>query len=325
MHKEKIVGKNVVFSNLVYGEPYTKIFLYLHLKSLLENIKNIVFTEKSKYLIYTDGKNVDQIKENAGYKALRQLMDVVFVEIKSDLSYNKRYSVQSIQFQHSVDIAIKQDSLFHHAAADIYYGKNFWNNCFAIFERESIDAIFGHAIRSTYDAAGDILASKEITNDELYDIAFRNLHPLWAFGIWGTPLFTKIPYNLLWTDGEQIICRGFSIPPLLFKPNKKMAGIGGCSDITVKRHCDAPYFENDWSSLPCVGLEQLTHFFPVFQKKRSSVEYVTNWARKSIIPDNYKNIEIYQVIKKTDIETNMALVSESRVIADNIVRNLLAI
>ena len=65
---------NLCIGNLVYGQPYTDIFLNYHLKSLFENIDGDSFSN-SYYLIFTDEINTPiNIRAASDLTALKHLL-----------------------------------------------------------------------------------------------------------------------------------------------------------------------------------------------------------------------------------------------------------
>lgn len=308
----------VLISNLVYGDPYTQIFLDLHLKSLIENCGDSPFSKSSIYLIYTDGKNIDRIKNHENFKVLTRYFRTQFITISSELRYDRRYSIQTVQLQHSLKVAIENSALMQQACADVYYGSNFWRNAIELINDKSVQVIFGNAIRSAYETTSSLLMGKQVSNDELFDIALSNLHPLWLSCNWEAPLFSRIPYHIIWTRDEQIICRSFSMSPLIFEPSANMLTAGGCSDITLRRYCDKIHFERDWQNAPIIELGMLSAFYPPFGRGKASVSSVASWAISNVLPENHRNIELFQVIKKTTTRESCSLISETEDIANSI-------
>jgi hypothetical protein len=309
----------VIISNLVYGEPYTTIFLRFHLKSLLENLNPSPFDDKSIYLIYTDGKNIDQIKEHVNYHRVKMFFNVLFVKFNNLLSYQERYINQTKQIRHSVQLALQSDAVLSHASADVYYGQGFWRNVTEKFRHKSTDAVFGHALRTTYETSAEQLSRETLDNDRLFDIGYDNMHPLWLFSNWHSSNFTQIPYHLIWTKPDQIICRAFSISSLLFRPSSEMLNAGGCSDITLKKLCKNFYFENIWQNAPCLELGTMSAFFPMFTRSTAQLDRVVQWALANVPSENFENLLMYQVIAKKGVVPDHGLVDESRRICESMI------
>jgi len=314
--------RSVIISNLVYGEPYTTVFLELHLKSLLENFNQVALGENSMYLIYTDGSNIGKITDHRSYKSLSSIMQVQFIKIDDQLNYQGRYHAQTLQFQHSIKIALERNSLMHQACADIYYGSNFWSNSFQLLAKHNANGLFGFAIRTTLESTYDVLRVGYFDNDSLFEIGYSNIHPIWSFANWESPYFTKYPYTFLWSSPDQIVCRAFSIPPIIFEPTDKMMAASGCGDISVLPLCERIYIERDWQILPMLEVGMMQAFFPPFSTQRSSVEKLVAWARRHLPAENHANLVHYQVIKKRDTVIDQSLIEESSIVCKKIMEQL---
>jgi len=306
----------ILISNLVYGEPYTAIFLNFHLKSLLENCNPSPFAKDSIYIIYTDGRNIETIKASENFKLLATNFKCIFAQIDKNLVYEQRYSNQTIQLQHSLKIAIEQSALMHMSTADVYYGQEFWVKCLNSMESHNVQAVLGSFIRSTYETVGPKLLTESLSNDDLFDVAFDNLHPLYSACNWDAPMFTKIPYNLIWTAADQMVVRSFSLIPFLFTPIAELAKEGGCIDLSVQRHFSRLYIEQDWQQLPSIELGMLKAFYPPFGRSRSSIEGLVSFARRSIPFPNRSNIKNYCLAKRSDAPKNLDLLNRSSLVAD---------
>jgi len=313
---------NIVFSNLVFGEPYTTVFLELHLKSFLASIVNARLGTESIYLIYSDGSNIQYISQHRNFQKLTQHMEVHFISIDQELNYQSRYQAQTIQFQHSARISFERNALMHQACADVYYGIDFWSNACNIMTRMDVDGLFGFALRTTLDSTFESLKHGSFDNDALFDIGYSNMHPVWAFANWDSPYFTKYPYTIIWSSPDQIVCRAFSVPAILFKPSSAMFDASGCGDISVLPLCERIYVERDWHVLPALEVGMLQAFFPPFSRQRSSIEELADWARRHLPAPNFPNLFHYQVIKKRTTLVNQRLIDQSLEICRRVVTNL---
>lgn len=307
-------------SNLVYGEPYTDIFLNLHLKSLLENINSITEFEIN-YIIFTDGNNIDKIEQHVNIYKLFSHIKFNIITFEDILKYNDRYKIQSIQNSETIKYALNNDCThIHLACADIYYGPGFWKNLLNK-ANSGFDAIFGHAIRTSYESIAPLLKQTIISADQLFDISFNNLHPLFTHSNWNNPYFTKIPYNIIWSTEDSIIVRGFSIPGLLFKPSiDKLENIGGCADITLLSMSENPYFSMNWQELPCIEIGMLKSFYPMFSHKPASIPYLLELAKNIGALPNVNRLRNYMLISKKDTKPDLNLIYESETIINEIIK-----
>jgi len=313
----------ILISNLVYGEPYSSIFINLHLKSLLENCNPAPFSKDSIYIIYTDGKNVELIRSSINYGQLQKHFKIYFAVLNNELKYEQRYSIQTIQFQHSLKLAIEHNAAMHMACSDIYYGEGFWPNAIERFFGERLDAIFGHAVRTAYESIKDELLPGAVDNHRLFEISYSNLHPLWLCANWNSPMFSRLPYHIIWTAPDQIIVRGFSVSPYLFRPTNDIERAGGSIDISLANAFEKKHLESDWSNLPIIEIQQLRSFYPPFGLCAASVSGVANWAKSRILPKNWINFNYSQIIKAPGTPLRHNIIGQSEDIAAKISAELL--
>jgi hypothetical protein len=308
----------VCISNLVYGEKYTSIFLDYHLKSLIENVHNKNIIEKSWYLIFTDGSNIETIKNHQNYQILCDYFTFNFLILPTKAEYNQRYSLQGIQQQHTAKFSLEHNVLMLFSVADLYFGPNFLERSLKKID-EGYDAIVTHAMRVAFESTSPILKSQFIAeSDELFEIGFANQHPLWVASNWNSPLFSKIPYHILWTDKNSILVRGFSLTPLLVRPQEWMLNAGGCTDITFMAHLKKPYISSDWHEFPSLELGLLFSFYPPFSTKPANTSDVASWAKSHIPKENFSNLNHYMIFKKKTTPINHALISRSASISREI-------
>ena len=310
----------LLISNLVYGEVYTDIFLNLHLKSLLENLSEKFFEKDSYYLIYTDGKNIKAIKSHINFHRLNQWMKVHFVIIENGLTYENRYNVQTIQLQNSVKFALDSNiDYMMIACADVYYGPDVFKLVFNILDENKYSSIWTAAFRATYETTKDILFEHCLSKSQLYDLVFQNIHPLWMHADWNSHRFTKIPYQMIWSNDSQLIMRGYSWTPIIFKPESWMLNASGCIDISFDPNIETIYWCQGWWEIPLVELGQLHHFYPPFGNKVAKVDDVVNWTRASIPQRNWNNLKRYWFFDKgkSDILASL-MIKTSDLIVDEI-------
>jgi len=313
---------NLCISNLVYGQPYTHIFLNFHLKSLLANLNSYTL-ENSCYIIFTVESNISVIELHENFQLLCDKLQVTFVSLDGDVpTYELRYHYQTIQADQSLKYAIENKMLLHLTAADVYYGINFFKNSFN-FLSKGHDAIAHQPMRIAYESAASYLSSDKLLSvDDLFLIGFHNPHPLWTSQNWHNPYFSVMPYQLLWSDQTAICLRGFSISPSIFIPQESMLESLGSADITIFQHFKNPYVSYDWSELPMVELQQLSSFYPSFSNKKSNIQDIAIWAKKYILKENFSNLARYTIYKRINDPINEGLVSESKRITDAIMVTL---
>jgi hypothetical protein len=82
-----------------------------------------------------------------------------------------------------------------------------------------------------------------------------------------------MPFTLLWNNGFGLLARSFSITPIMFKPNKNMKNCR-MIDVDVPKHCENPFWANDWLDCPVVGSEPLFCYYPMFSNFRSNPKWI---------------------------------------------------
>lgn len=312
----------LLISNLVYGEPYTEIFLNLHLKSIYENLIYLYISKDSHYLVYTDNNNINKIKNHPVFIEVSKFLKFSFIHLTGNFGYQERYIMQGIQLRHTASIALNENYIIHQTCSDLYYGPSFFKNGLSVMLENNNDAILYENIRSTYETLGSYLTNGSYTTDDLYELSISNLHPLWLAANWDNPFFTKIPYHIIWTSKDQIICRGFSLSAAFIKPFEWMKISGGSNDINISSRISNSYQINDWSQMPSVELGQLHSFYPPFSIYRSNKFSIAQWAVKNIPALNFSNLTKYTIFKKNATPINEELVTYSNNICNDIIKEI---
>lgn len=305
--------RNLCISNLVYGQPYTHIFLNYHLKSLFENTDGEDLYN-FHYLIFTDQTHIPIIESHENFKKLKDKF-IVRIIILEDTSYGARYQIQGAQANWTAKFALENNLILHLTTADAYYGKGFIKSGLN-FLSNGYDSVVNQPMRITYESAAQHLSNQVLSVDELFEVGFSNLHPVWTSSNWENPYFILYPYHLIWSDEKSICLRPFSLGPSFAIPQEWMLELYGCIDMTFISHCKNPYYSTDWSELPVVELQPLLSFYPPFGNKRSDIQAVTDWAFQNIHPDNFRNLSRYMIYKKINDPINEELILKSKLISD---------
>lgn len=289
-----------IITNLVYDEPYTEIFLNLHLKSLLDqtNLPSVSRIFDIQYKIFTDEETAKVLEL---HPQILQLTKYVNVEIcrfawgksvNAKFKFDARYSTLMQVFRASVDMAIKEDAWLTAWVADLVVAKEFFPR---ILNRmsEGHGAVFMLPLRSAYEPMKDILKEHvgALDDHRLCRYGFENLHPLWLACHWNAERFTKLPFSLIWTNRNGIMARSFSITPIVFKPKQEMLEGRGMIDGDVPALCDNPYWATDWTDAPVIGVEPLFCYYPTFTTHAANTRMVRDWAHKVLHPTQIPFIE----------------------------------
>ncbi|MCF8196269.1 MAG: hypothetical protein K9J38_09760 [Polynucleobacter sp.] len=313
----------ICISNLVYGQPYIDIFLNYHLKSIFENIDGHDFSS-SHYLIFTDKDNMPLIESHENIKQLKDKLNVKLIKIEEVLEYDSRYKIQTLQVQWSARFALEHNFLFVIATADAYYGKDFLKNAIKHINNGH-DGIVHQPIRTTYESSAKYLTSNSLSVDELFEVGFSNLHPIWTSSNWDNPYFSTSPYHMIWSDERSICLRGFSLSTSVVVPKEWMLLSSGCTDISYVSQLQNPYYSSDWSELPMLELQPLLCFYPPFGNKRSDIQSVVDWAIKSIPLENFENLSKYTIFKKINEPINEELILKSKLISGMLITYMSAL
>jgi len=307
----------VCISNLVYGQPYTDMFLNYHLKSVLENIDEDNFSN-SYYLIFTDESTIPIIEFHENIKQLKNRLIVRLIKIEAIIGYDLRYKIQTLQVQWSARFALDHNLLFIISTADAYYGKGYLKNAINYISKGH-DGIVHQPIRATYESAAKHLNRHSLSVDELFEIGFSNLHPIWTSSNWDNPHFTLSPYHMIWSDERSICLRAFSLSTSVVVPKEWMLTSSGCTDISYVSQLKNPYYSSDWSELPMVELQPLLSFYPPFGNKKSDIQSVIDWAIQHLPLENFENLSKYIIYKKINDPVNEELILKSKLILSMLV------
>lgn len=114
---------------------------------------------------------------------------------------------------------------------------------------KNCDGILSHPIRVGFEGVSQALSRSTgvIHTDDFFELCFTNQHPLWIAQNWESPLFSKMPYHVIWSDSESLVVRPFSISPIIFRPNWDIVNMGGNLDIYALQFIEKPYYVVDWS------------------------------------------------------------------------------
>lgn len=303
-----------LITNVVYGDLYSKIFTEQHLKSVLDetNLPAIVDRYEVEYRIFTDAETREKLEQHPNMKRLANLLSInqkesrlkftLFEWNKDDPKFQLRYSVLMQAFQFSVDYACKNKMLLTAWVADLVVARNFFPKILSRIEAGH-DAVFVLPLRSAFEPMGPLLnqANRALDPMELFAMGFLNLHPLWVACEWANKRFTKLPFSILWSKPSGILARSFSITPIVFIPTMEMLQGRGMIDGDVPAKCKNPYWCEDWTDAPVIGVEPLFCYYPPFMPEPAPIKGTRTWARKALDPTQrpFLKKRLYYPDKKT--------------------------
>ena len=318
---------SILISNLVYGEPYTDLFLNLHLPSLIENLRTNYFSDKSKYLVYTDRDSSKTIRSHPMFRLLGKFIDFEVLQIDGvALSYESRYGLQQVQVNDSACRALHGFDFFHSACADVVYGNNVLPDAARLLIQSGKNTICHTPMRVALESAAPLLRGPSAFSVEnLFEVGLRHPHPLWTSSNLRTPYFTTIPYHMIWTNDSQVLLRGFAISPLLLKPSPWMTECGGSIDLSFSQFEQDFLWLSNWSDLPMLELGRLGAFYPCFRSEYFNLTSVVEWAKSAIPRSNWNNLLYWQYCKKPGSSPDLSLLQESNVVIDKMISELNAV
>lgn len=266
---------------LVYGDIYTRLFLNNHLKSCLDptNLPALVEKYDVEMMIFTDQSTVRMLASHPNILALSKIAKVSTYLFKWPAdAVNKfahRYGLLLNMLHESVKKALADDALLTCWVADLVVAKEFFPRVMKRIE-EGHGAVFVLPLRAAAEPmATHMLSSKgAFTDKELCALGLECLHPLWTACLWNNPMFTKLPFCLLWNTVGGLMARTFSTTPIIFKPNEKMLETRGMIDGDVPALCTNPYWCHDWTDAPVIGVEPVVCYYPPFANRPATVGYV---------------------------------------------------
>lgn len=275
-----------IISNLVYGDTYSKLFCNNHLKSLVDetNLRAIRERYETEYIIYTDHGTRQTLVANPYFKALHGCVDRVSVRVFTwpDNKTNKflqRYGLLLSCFKESVKYALEQNAWLTNWVADLVVAKEFFPRILKRME-DGHGAVFVLPLRSASESVTPKLQEHHfaLKDMDLHAIAFESLHPLWVACHWDNPQFTRLPFCLLWGGQGGVLARTFSTTPIVFKPTAAMLESRGMIDGDIPALCENPYWCEDWTDVPVVGVELLIVYYPPFANRPASTQLVRDFT-----------------------------------------------
>ena len=305
-----------IITNVVYGETYADIFLNQHLKSLLDESNIPQMNGEITYVIFTDDETKPLLEKHVNMKRLLSLCEVEIRDFtwRPDVNrFGLRYNVLINTFIQSVKLALERDSLLCAWVADLVFAQNFLPK---VMDRMSDghDAVFVLPARSAAEAIKPYLDKMQgaIPADELWNLCYKNLHPLWVACHWDTPQFTSRPFTLLWNSTRGLLARSYSITPIIFKPTQEMLDVKAVIDVDVPGLCKNPYWCEDWDEAPVIGVEPICCYYPPFDNKPAG-EWIRDWSmrlNKTQLPFLKKHL-YYPNKRYANIPQEMAMASDT--------------
>jgi hypothetical protein len=283
--EESRVGSNqkmsVCFNLVVWGEAYANLFLDIALKALLDDTNLPAIRDRAEFRIFTDGHTEQQIMAHDRFRKLRATLPVrVDLFTTEGNKYDGRYSIQAQLHKACLVDSLERNMAVSFVSPDATYGKHYCHNLIAKLD-EGYSAVLGVAMRSAAEPMLPLLTAIDgaPTSEQLFHLAFKNMHPLWVASNWNSPMFSRLPYTMLWTNDNQMIARSFSLHPMMVVPTQEMLEAGSVVDCALPAMCTRPYVALDWAEFPSAGVEFLFCWYPPFSFSRADARTVAQWSK----------------------------------------------
>lgn len=312
---------SICFNMLVWGEAYANLLLDVALKSLLDETNLPAIRDRADFLVVTDKETEQIILAHDNYHCLRATLPVRIANFTAEGNkYNARYEIQAHLHRECIADALKNDTAMSFLAPDATYGKGFCQGLLAKLD-EGYSAVLGLPMRSAAEPMIPILLGLEgaPTAEQLFQLAYANLHPHWVASNWDAPMFTRLPYTMLWTNSTQIVARSFSISPHVVVPTEEMLAAGGVVDCGLPSMCKNAYVALNWAEFPMAAVEFLACWYPPFSSSRSSTQRVAEWSRRATVEGQERNLA-YVLQYRMGEEMSDLLLEESNVVIRQIMQ-----
>lgn len=277
--------KKLLISNVAYGNVYSDIFLACHLKSLLDESNIPAVKDRVEYLLFSDNETMPKIEAHPNWQKLKSLIpvQVAILEFPQNVPFDKfgaRYTVLITMFNESVKKALASNMYLSAIVADHVMAQDFLPKVLSKMDAGH-GAVFVQPPRAAAEPTMPVLATnpRALAAHDLWNLCYRNMHPLWVACHWNAAQFSALPFSLLWNNNDGgLLVRSFSITPMIFVPNEKMLSCGGVIDREMPALCENPFWATDWVDCPVIGVEPLFCYYPPFTNKKASTDDVRDWS-----------------------------------------------
>ncbi len=287
--------KDLLITNVVYGKEYADVFLNFHLKAMLDETNLPAAADRIEYAVFTDAETAPILQDHPNFIKLSNTVRthiMLFTWPEGADRFGERYSILVGTFRMSVNRALELDSYLSALVADLVPAKGFIPKILKKVD-EGYDSVFVMPPRSALEAMAPELNRRDdaIFPLELFDLCYRNMHPLWVACNWLSPQFTKLPYSLVWNLQGGLLVRSFATTPVIFTPNQEMMTIRQVIDVELPSMCSNPFWATDWTDAPIIGVEHLQCYYPPFLNAPANTEAVREWALKTLHPSQMAFLE----------------------------------
>lgn len=303
MKKQRYMIVNLVYASQQTGPLYINLWLDNQLKSLLDktNLPSLKEKYDLEYVLFTDDESLMHISRHPNFMALGALCEITLIKLTWPSGqvdkFQARYALLSEMLKQTFKAVMdpgdkrRLGAWISFTNADQVYAKGALPKLLEKMEAGH-DAVLVMPMRAAADSLQNPLQQLPGAPDEmtLFEMCYKNMHHLWTHSMWDNPLFSKMPYSMLWHSNTGAVSHNFGITPVILKPNQKMIEneLGGI-DSALPTFAENPYFAEDWLDAPVANIEPLSNgHYPPFAIHQASVDGVIEWSKKGIMKGQEK-------------------------------------
>lgn len=311
--------KKLLVSTLCYGPEYSGLFVGPYLTALLDPSNLPSVKDRVAFELYTDQPSLDVIRQSMQFMRLQQMVPVT-VYLLPSVTYETRYQHQGDILSPSLQHANTLDAALMVFNADQCMAKGLLPRIF-----EKLDAGYGAIaampMRCTAEHVRPYLEQRAYEPSELFELAFPAIHPIWIANHWDSACFSNVPYQLCWSDPQQLVLRMTAINLLAVVPTPAMLSATGCADMVLWQTAENVYWAFDWMEFPVVAVEPLHCFWPAWTVgQKASPAHWLEFAAKAGITEWVANLSHAWIYRANPNTATPALIDQSRTVVDAITR-----
>ena len=290
------MSKNILITNVAYGDEYSNVFLNYHLKSLFDETNLPTWAHRIvKYIIFTDSATREKLLTHPQIQKLRQYTEVEIAvltnldECKDEERFKVRYNALAFTLKIGTEKAIENDAYLAPFTADMFFAKNFLTKCFKRID-EDYDSVLVMPLRCAFEPMSRELDKFDgsVYPEHLGQLGIANLHPIWTCAFWDSPMFTREPFSILWNTETGLLVKSYSVTPIVFKPIEPIYGI---IDMLVPGMCKNPFWATDWTDAPVANIEFIFCHYPMFNIQPATPLKIAHWAKRTLQPSQHAFLE----------------------------------
>jgi hypothetical protein len=254
--------KKLLLSTLCYGPEYAGLFCGPYLTALLDPSNLPAVKDRVAFELYTDEATLHNIRQSMQFHRLQQLVPCMAYVLPPS-AYENRYQLQADTLGPALKHAHEMDAALMSFNADQCMAKGLLPKVLKALD-DGYGGIAAMPFRSTAEHVRGFLTQKAYDAGELFDLMLPAMHPIWIANHWDNPCFSNVPYQLCWSDPEQMVLRMTAVNLLAVVPTEPMLSAAGCPDMVLWPHAKNVLMATDWAQFPVCAVEPLHCFWPAW-------------------------------------------------------------